>query len=72
TIALSEELADYRLVAPEKMRIWNAGTGFAVADWLAARGYPVRFFDRQSGEDIPDPRQAAREEGAGTTLQYRP
>lgn len=72
TIALSEELADYKLVAPEKMRIWNAGTGFAVADWLAARGYPVRFFDRQSGEDIPDPRQAARGEGAGATLQYRP
>ncbi|KAA6115530.1 NUDIX hydrolase [Cupriavidus cauae] len=72
TIALSEELADYKLVAPEKMRIWNAGTGFAVADWLAARGYPVRFFDRQTGEDIPDPRQAARAEGAGATLQYRP
>ncbi|MBY4898234.1 NUDIX domain-containing protein [Cupriavidus sp. AU9028] len=68
TIALSDELAEYRLVAPEKMRIWNAGTGFAVADWLAARGYPVRFFDRQTGADIPDPR-AARAEADATTLQ---
>lgn len=68
TIALSEELAEYRLVAPENMRIWNAGTGFAVADWLAARGYPVRFFDRQSGADIPDPR-AARVDSDATTLQ---
>lgn len=68
TIALSEELVDYKLVAPEKMRIWSAGTGFAVADWLSANGHPVRFFDRNTGEDIPDPRAAA---GLGAALQYR-
>ena len=72
TIALSEELADYKLVAPENMRIWNAGTGFAVADWLEARGYPVRFFDRQTGQDIADPRRPWQRLAADATLQYRP
>ncbi|AOY93232.1 NADH pyrophosphatase [Cupriavidus sp. USMAA2-4] len=67
TVALSEELAEYKLVAPEDMRIWSAGTGFAVADFLARRGYPVRFFDRQTGADIPDPRLR----GGDASLQYR-
>ena len=49
------------------MRIWSAGTGFAVADFLARRGYPVRFFDRQTGADIPDPRLR----GSDASLQYR-
>lgn len=71
TIALSEELAEYKLVAPEKMRIWSAGTGFAVADWLARNGYPVRFFDRQTGEDIPDPRRPVNLRAADASLQYR-
>lgn len=70
-IALSEELVDYKLVAPEKMRIWSAGTGFAVADWLASRGHPVRFFDRQTGEDIPDPRLGRSAAVSGVALQYR-
>jgi len=67
TVALSEELAEYKLVAPENMRIWSAGTGFAVADWLGRRGYPVRFFDRQTGADIPDPRLRPDD----PSLQYR-
>jgi NAD+ diphosphatase len=70
TIALSEELLEYKLVAPDRMRVWNAGTGFAVADWLAARGHPVRFFDRQSGQDIEDPRRPPQPGTAGG-LQYR-
>lgn len=37
-IALSEELVEYKLVAPEKLRPWAAGTGMAVADWMKARG----------------------------------
>lgn len=71
TIALSEELAEYKLVAPEDVRVWSAGTGFAVADWLAARGYPVRFFDRQTGADIPDPRRPHDFSLLGASLQYR-
>ncbi|WP_220637040.1 NUDIX domain-containing protein [Georgfuchsia toluolica] len=37
-IVLNEELCDYRLIAPEKLRPWDAGTGLAVRDWLARRG----------------------------------
>lgn len=45
SIRLSEELAEYRLVAPEKLRPWRAGTGYAVADWMRLRGLPVEFID---------------------------
>jgi NADH pyrophosphatase NudC (nudix superfamily) len=34
-VRLNEELADYRLIAPEKLRAWDYGTGLAVRDWLA-------------------------------------
>jgi NAD+ diphosphatase len=44
-IRLSEELVDYRLVAPEKLRPWRTGTGSAMADWMRARGLPVEFID---------------------------
>jgi NAD+ diphosphatase len=44
-IRLSEELVDYRLIAPEKLRPWRAGTGYAMADWMRARGLPVEFID---------------------------
>ncbi len=36
-IVLSEELAEYRLIAPEKLRPWDSGTGMAIRDWLAGR-----------------------------------
>lgn len=38
-IRLNEELAEYRMIAPEKLRPWDFGTGLAVRDWLARRGY---------------------------------
>jgi NADH pyrophosphatase NudC (nudix superfamily) len=44
-IALSPELAEYRLFAPEEVRCWRAGTGFALADWLRGRGHEPRFMD---------------------------
>lgn len=44
-ISLSAELVEYRLVAPEKLRPWRAGTGYAVADWLQRRGLPAEFVD---------------------------
>jgi NAD+ diphosphatase len=37
-VRLGEELAEYRLLAPEKVRTWPFGTGKALADWLAGRG----------------------------------
>ncbi len=43
TIALNEELADYRHIAPEKLRPWDFGTGLALRDWLARRAQnPMR------------------------------
>ncbi len=43
TVRLSEELADYRLIEPAKLRPWRQGTGEALADWMRARGLPVHF-----------------------------
>ncbi len=44
-IILSPELVEYRLVAPEKLKPWRAGTGYAMADWMRARGLDVEFVD---------------------------
>lgn len=44
-IRLSPELVEFRLVAPEKLKPWRSGTGFAVADWMASRGLPYKFID---------------------------
>ena len=59
-IRLSPELAEYRLFAPAQVRCWRAGTGFALADWLTARGHTPRWIDlpemenaRRGGEDAP-------------------
>jgi len=43
TIVLGEELAEVRLLEPARVRPWPIGTGFAVADWMRARGLPVEF-----------------------------
>lgn len=42
-ILLGEELVDYRLIEPAKLRPWPLGTGQAMADWMRARGLPVEF-----------------------------
>jgi len=44
-VRLSPELVEYRLEAPEEVRCWRAGTGFALADWLRARGHEPEFVD---------------------------
>ena len=44
-VRLSPELVEYRLVSPEKLRPWRAGTGFAMADWMRARGLEPEFID---------------------------
>jgi NADH pyrophosphatase NudC (nudix superfamily) len=36
-IVLGEELAESKMVAPEKLRPWAFGTGYAVKDWLEKR-----------------------------------
>jgi NAD+ diphosphatase len=44
-IVLSPELAEVRLFTPDQVRCWRAGTGFALADWLRARGHVPQFID---------------------------
>jgi NAD+ diphosphatase len=46
-IRLSEELADYRLIEPAKLRPWPAATGLALADWMRGRGLAVEFQELQ-------------------------
>ncbi|MFZ6758293.1 NUDIX domain-containing protein [Undibacterium sp. Ji50W] len=47
-IRLSPELLEYRLIAPEKLRPWNAGTGHAMADWMRSRGLEPVYMEWQS------------------------
>ena len=44
-LRLSPELAEYRLFAPEAVRCWPAGTGYALADWLRSRGHTPQFMN---------------------------
>lgn len=38
-VRVGEEIAEVKLLSPDKVRPWPTGTGHAVRDWLAARGY---------------------------------
>ena len=40
-ITLNEELAEFRLILPEKLRPWDFGTGLAIRDWLLRRAAPL-------------------------------
>ncbi|MDE2429587.1 MAG: NUDIX hydrolase [Burkholderiales bacterium] len=44
-VKLSEELLEFRLISPEKLRPWNAGTGHAMADWMRSRGLTPEFME---------------------------
>ena len=48
-IALSPELAEYKLYTPETVRCWRAGTGYALADFLRGRGHEPRFIELPRG-----------------------
>ena len=45
TIALNEELDDYKHVALERCRVWPGGTGLALRDWLRTRGHEPQSFE---------------------------
>jgi NAD+ diphosphatase len=47
-VRLSPELAEYKLFAPADVVCWPAGTGYAMADWLRARGIEPRFMPLQA------------------------
>ncbi len=44
-ISLSPELAEYKLFTPDTVRCWRAGTGYALADWLSARGHSPKWVE---------------------------
>ena len=44
-VRLSPELAEYKLYAPQDLRCWRAGTGYALADWLRSRGIEPQFIE---------------------------
>lgn len=44
-IALSPELSEYKLFRPEDLKCWRAGTGYALADWLTARGVTPQWIE---------------------------
>ncbi len=58
-IRLSPELAEYKLMRPEEIVCWPAGTGYALADWLRSRGHEPRFFDDWPRDEPPRPVPAA-------------
>ncbi|HEY1092284.1 MAG TPA: NUDIX hydrolase [Burkholderiaceae bacterium] len=47
-IHLSPELAEYKLLPPEKVRCWPQGTGQAMATWLRSRGIDPQFMELQT------------------------
>ena len=44
-VRLSPELAEYKCYAPQDLRCWRAGTGYALADWLRSRGHEPQFLE---------------------------
>ncbi|MFZ6688325.1 NUDIX domain-containing protein [Undibacterium sp. SXout11W] len=48
-ISLSPELIEYRLIEPQKLRPWHAGTGHAMADWMRSNGYDPVYAEWPSG-----------------------
>lgn len=50
-ISLSPELVEYKLLDPQDVMCWPAGTGLALAQWLRARGIEPRFIEFPRRED---------------------
>ena len=45
-VSLSPELVEYKLYAPDQVKCWPAGTGYALADWLRSKGHIPEFVER--------------------------
>ncbi|MCE9568545.1 MAG: NUDIX hydrolase [Rhodocyclales bacterium] len=54
-IVLSPELAEYKLFRPEEIKCWRAGTGYALADWLGARGITPQWVELPPNPGLPEP-----------------
>ncbi len=51
-VKLSPELVEYRLFEPPQLKCWRAGTGYALADWLTARGLTPQFVELPARSSI--------------------
>ncbi len=58
-VKLSPELAAFRLLPPEQVRCWRAGTGLALAQWLRGRGIEPLFRDDLPRASAPTSSSAA-------------
>jgi NAD+ diphosphatase len=45
TIALGDELVDYKRIPPVKARYWPVATGLALRDWLVKQGHEPQLMD---------------------------
>jgi len=56
-VRLSPELVEYKLFRPEDIVCWPAGTGFALAKWLRAKGIEPPFMDfaARAAQAEPEP-----------------
>jgi NADH pyrophosphatase NudC (nudix superfamily) len=59
-VRLSPELVEYKLMPPDKVRCWRAGTGLALAQWLRQQGHEPVFM-----EDLRQKPAVGPTEGAG-------
>lgn len=50
-VRLSPELIEFKLLPPEQVRCWRAGTGFALADWIRSRGIEPAFIESPTSKD---------------------
>jgi NAD+ diphosphatase len=50
-LRLGSELSEYRRYKPHELKPWPRATGFAVADWMTARGLPFEFVDFPRAKD---------------------
>ena len=50
-VRLSPELAEYKLLAPQDLICWPAGTGYALGDWLRTQGMEPTFMSWAEREE---------------------
>ena len=49
-VRLSPELVDHRVIAPDRVKCWPAGTGKALADWLTTKGIEPQWMELPAGK----------------------
>ena len=59
-ILLGDELAEYRRIAPERLRPWPGATGQALHDWMLKRGLTPLPFEFESLKAVPQYREIDR------------